>query len=325
MNVLICDDSGLARKSLHRSIGVLFEANFFFCENGREALDILSHTPIKILFLDLTMPVMDGFEVLDALSKKEHTTKIIVVSGDVQQEAKNRCLSLGAYGFLEKPFHQDTLHALLPELGWYPASYSESKQTPPSPQEHEIDPISKFKELSNVALGKGAAVISDRVGTFIQLPLPTVGILEAGELRMTVADALSRDSVHVITQRFVGGGIHGEALLCMRGDGIQVIGKKLGFAYSESNQHEVTLNVANLLISTYLNALSHQLVIDFSLRQPVALNRSAHERSGELNIEQGAFTIEFTYTAEQADFECSLLFFIDSESVDVIYQLMEHL
>ena len=87
-------------------------------------------------------------------------------------------------------------------------------------EEPDIDPLSKFREVTNIALGRGAAVISDRIGKFIDLPVPNVGIVEASELNMIIADALHRDSVHAVTQRFVGNGIHGESLVCMRGQDI---------------------------------------------------------------------------------------------------------
>jgi CheY-like chemotaxis protein len=326
MNVVICDDSALARKSLHRNIHSDFELNYQFCTNGREALVCLSQHNIDVLFLDLTMPVMDGFEVLHSLPVSTHKTTVIVVSGDIQQTAKQRCLSLGAYEFIEKPFKQDEIRELLTQLN-----------APLRKQSHrliveeaihpacDIDPLSKFREITNIALGKGAAIVSDKIGAFINMPLPTVGMLEASELKMTIIDALQRKKMHAVTQRFVGSGFHGEAMACMRGKGMSAIGHKLGFSTTESNQDEIALNVANLLISTFLNSLAHQLVVNFSLRQPMVLHSNYLEKTSLNHIKEGAFTIEFTYEAENVDFECEVLLFVDSESVEVIYRLMETL
>lgn len=89
MHVMICDDSALARKSLNRSICTQFDVDVVFSENGREALSYLSQNNVDILFLDLTMPVMDGFQVLQALPVSSYPTKVIVISGDIQLQAKS--------------------------------------------------------------------------------------------------------------------------------------------------------------------------------------------------------------------------------------------
>lgn len=319
MHVLICDDSALARKSLNKAICSQFNVETAFCENGREALDYISQHKVDILFLDLTMPVMDGFHVLQALPVNRHDTKIIVISGDVQQQAKDRCLALGAFDFLNKPFDQTHLFALLTQLN---APICTECVVPSLP---DVDPQIKFKEVTNIALGSAAALVSDKIGIFIELPIPTVGVLEASELRMTIADALHRENLHAVAQRFVGAGFNGEALVCMRGCGIDQIGRSLGFSRDESSLDEIVLNLANLLISTFINSLSDQISINFSLRQPMSLKNSYAEKNTLQDINESAFTVEFTYYAENMDFECEVLLFFDSESVTVINRLMETL
>ncbi|MDN3685747.1 response regulator [Vibrio sinaloensis] len=71
-------------------------------KNGKLALEQMAQTNIDVLFLDLTMPVMDGFEVLASLPVNNHPTKVIIVSGDIQAAAKQRCRALGALDFIEK-------------------------------------------------------------------------------------------------------------------------------------------------------------------------------------------------------------------------------
>jgi CheY-like chemotaxis protein/chemotaxis protein CheY-P-specific phosphatase CheC len=325
MNVLICDDSALARKTLHRFVDSQFLVECQFSENGRDALMVLQDQPIDILFLDLTMPVMDGFEVLQSLPVNDYPTTVIVISGDVQNEAKKRVLSLGAHAFVDKPFNKETLTTLLRQFGVPEKDSQEEVASTPSDAKSEISPQTKFKEVANIALGSAAALFSDKIGAFINLPLPNVGILEANDLKMAILDAVQRDHIHAVSQRFVGSGVHGEALACMRGDGMREIGEKLGFISDSDVHDEVALNVANLLISTFLNSLADQLVASFSLRQPIVLSNSYFDASSVSNIREGAFAIEFTYVAEALDFECEVLFFIDSHSVDTVYRLMENM
>jgi chemotaxis protein CheY-P-specific phosphatase CheC len=84
------------------------------------------------------------------------------------------------------------------------------------------------------------------------------------------------------------------------------------------------LNIANLLVSTYLNSLASQLVVDFSLRQPVTVAKNEQDEFLSIHhVEQSAFTVEFTYLAENRDFECEVLLLLDGESVETLYRLME--
>lgn len=59
------------------------------------------------------MPHMDGFQVLEELRQREIATPVIVVSADIQESSKNKCMSLGAKNFLVKP---TTREAILSEV-----------------------------------------------------------------------------------------------------------------------------------------------------------------------------------------------------------------
>jgi len=261
--------------------------------------------------------VMDGYDVLTALPVKHYPTRIVVVSGDVQQEAKQRCRLLGAEDFIEKPFKPEQIESAM-------AGFSVKAQpVKASYAEPIIDPDSKFRELTNIALGKCAAVISDSVGDFINMPLPTVGTLEASDIKMTVHDVLYRDSVNAVTQRFTGAGIHGESLVAIHGKEYKKVGERLGYPSKDTSSNEALLNISNLLVSTYLRALADLITVSFTLRQPVLINSYEKELLSQQQITQPAFTVEFSYSAENMDFQCDILLLIDMESVKVIYKMMD--
>ena len=109
MKILICDDSAVARKLITRSIVQDTSLHLLEAQDGHEALKILAEQNIDVLFLDLTMPVMDGFEVLESLPVSQYPTKIVIISGDVQNEAKQRCLELGAMDFIAKPLAEEEI------------------------------------------------------------------------------------------------------------------------------------------------------------------------------------------------------------------------
>ena len=87
------------------------------CENGQLALDQLQQYPYDLVLMDVQMPVMDGYEVLAELQKKEHNTVVIVISADIQPKAVERVLALGALRSLQKPLNQQQLHQVLLEVG----------------------------------------------------------------------------------------------------------------------------------------------------------------------------------------------------------------
>ncbi|MCL2026393.1 MAG: response regulator, partial [Leptospirales bacterium] len=103
--LLIVDDISINREIL----SALFETeyNILEAENGLEALDILNreYAHISILILDLTMPKMDGFEVLTIIKKEPHLAEIpvVIVSG-AEVDAEIKALEIGASDFISKPF-----------------------------------------------------------------------------------------------------------------------------------------------------------------------------------------------------------------------------
>ena len=115
MKVLVIDDSLLARKSIikifkeHEPGAVFIEA-----ENGEKGLaQYIKEEPIDLVFLDLTMPVMDGFDTLENLLKINPALRVVIVSADIQPKAKERVMGLGAKAMIAKPISKDKMQELL--------------------------------------------------------------------------------------------------------------------------------------------------------------------------------------------------------------------
>ncbi|GAA0855684.1 response regulator [Aliiglaciecola litoralis] len=117
--VLICDDSAIARKMVQRSLPENFASEIQLACNGQEAVDKLREKPFALLLLDLTMPIMDGIEVLQEIKKHCIEVFVIVISGDIQPEMKLRVEKLGALDFIEKPVDPPKLMSVLQRFGLY--------------------------------------------------------------------------------------------------------------------------------------------------------------------------------------------------------------
>ncbi|MEC6831409.1 response regulator [Photobacterium toruni] len=317
INILICDDSVLVHKSITRLLQSCSNATFFYAENGKKGLDCLKNNDIDIMFLDLTMPIMDGFGVMASLPVREYNTTIIILSADVQLAAVERSLALGADHFLSKPFDHDELIELSQRLGLI----FDRTQLPQLNSHLDNDSIECIRELANIALGRGAAIISDHLGDFIKMPLPNVAFMNSSDLSMAIADIRNDHELIAITQRFVGGGIHGEALVELHGKDINLFGEKLGFSQTDEYKNEVVIDIANLMVSSFLVALSEQISILFSVRQPIVLEEYMNLHHTHCH-KQTFFSIEYTYKAENLDVECEVLFIMDSHSLAIINNKM---
>ncbi len=115
--IVIADDSLLARKMLTNALPQGWDVEIAYASNGREALDLYRAGKASVLFLDLTMPELNGFQVLEAMQDSELNAFVIVVSADVQPKARERVHKLGAIAFIAKPVTPDALLPVLREYG----------------------------------------------------------------------------------------------------------------------------------------------------------------------------------------------------------------
>ncbi|WP_028571267.1 response regulator [Desulfonatronum lacustre] len=113
--VLIADDSMFQRSALTKAVKSLGH-EVIEAKNGRECLDAVAEHAPDVVLLDLNMPVLNGFEVLEALQTQGSTVPVVVISADIQESSKDRCRKLGARDILSKPFPAQKLAALLTEL-----------------------------------------------------------------------------------------------------------------------------------------------------------------------------------------------------------------
>lgn len=110
--MLVVDDDAMYRTLLTIS---LEERGYAVdqAENGKQAWDMICTAPYDLIFLDLVMPEMNGFELLELIKTNNKTDHIpvIVVSADDDMGSIVRCIEKGAADYLNKPFEPAILHA----------------------------------------------------------------------------------------------------------------------------------------------------------------------------------------------------------------------
>lgn len=117
MKVLITDDSAMSRKLVLKALPAELREEVTQATNGEEALAAYAKGDAELIFLDLTMPVMDGFQVLERLKLVNANAVVIVISADIQPQARQRVSDLGAAAFIKKPISDEAMLATLHAIG----------------------------------------------------------------------------------------------------------------------------------------------------------------------------------------------------------------
>lgn len=127
-SVAVLDDEPNMRKALRR----LLATHGFRVEDygrGDDLLAALPSHPAHCLVLDLHMPGMSGFEVLDSLTTRRPAVPVVVITGHDGPGTRERALALGATAYLTKPVDES---ALLDAI-----RVALSSDSPAGPRNHE--------------------------------------------------------------------------------------------------------------------------------------------------------------------------------------------
>jgi len=97
-HALLCDSLMLLLKERHGDALSLLQAG-----SGKEALEIVAQYPdLDMILLDLTLPDMHGFQVLQQLTATAPDIKVVALSGTIAPQFIQQCLALGFVGFIPK-------------------------------------------------------------------------------------------------------------------------------------------------------------------------------------------------------------------------------
>jgi CheY-like chemotaxis protein len=107
----------MARKQVKKSLPESWDVEITYANNGVEGMEAIRAGKGEMVFLDLTMPEMDGYEVLQHVKEEGLKSVIIVISADIQPEARERVMSFGALDFIKKPINKEKLAEVLKKYG----------------------------------------------------------------------------------------------------------------------------------------------------------------------------------------------------------------
>ena len=112
LKILIVEDNPANRLLVVKLLAQIgFTADVDVAVNGLEAVKLVSNSPYDLIFMDLQMPAMDGYEAMGKIRANDAIIqpRIIVVSANVQPEDISNSYSAGADGFLPKPIDREAM------------------------------------------------------------------------------------------------------------------------------------------------------------------------------------------------------------------------
>jgi signal transduction histidine kinase/DNA-binding response OmpR family regulator/HPt (histidine-containing phosphotransfer) domain-containing protein len=134
MQILVVEDNEVNQAVAIGMLKKLGYRGIHSANNGREALDKVEQTHYDLIFMDMQMPVMDGYQATAALRQREQAlavdsddaaiphTPVIALTANAMQGDREHCLEAGADDYLSKPFSPIDLRKLLEK--WLPYSGS---------------------------------------------------------------------------------------------------------------------------------------------------------------------------------------------------------
>lgn len=322
MRVLICDDSAMARKQMARALPPDWPVETRFAVDGHDALAQIRAGRADTLFLDLNMPELDGYGVLEAINREDLPVLTIVVSGDIQPQARERVRKMGAIDFIKKPTDPESLARLLQDFGLYRPGEAEAQATVKAGPALTDTPLTLneyLQEISNVAMGRAADLLARLLNVFVRLPVPRVAMIERSELSMALS-AAEETTYSAVCQGFTGPGVAGEALLLFSDASFRDMAHLLRYEdmSSESVEVEVLMDMSSILFGAFLKGFGDQLDLRLGLGHPTVLGQ--HRRIGDLlehhsRYSEQLLAIEINYQVEDYAISCDLLVLLTEDSI----------
>jgi chemotaxis protein CheY-P-specific phosphatase CheC len=266
-----------------------------------------------------------GYQTMEVIREEDLPCLVIVVSGDVQAQARDRMLALGAIDFIRKPIDNEKLTHILSSYGIYDGKADSTATHVMDDDTSDEDKLDACREMVNVAMGRAGENLAELLGEFIDLPIPNVHLIESNELSMAVADINRNEQVSAVSKGFVSEGISGEALVIFSDTNSQNIVELLKYPPSDSPANlalEALMDVSNILIGACLNGLSEQLNVQFNHTHPVLLGQ--HKGLSALlsdNVHRWGklMAIEIGYAIKARDISFDLLLLFPGDAINQLY------
>lgn len=115
LSALVVDDSGIVRRQMEILLTAAGVAGAF-AKDGQEALQLAARARYDVVFLDVNMPGLDGFQVCRTLRRGVPPPRVVMLTGKGSTLSRARGILAGASAYLTKPVSPDTLERTLEDV-----------------------------------------------------------------------------------------------------------------------------------------------------------------------------------------------------------------
>ena len=137
-------------------------------QNGQEALDLCKSQSVDLIFMDIQMPVMDGYTAIREIRRLPNSgsTQIIALTASAYPKDVERALGAGSTGFIPKPFEREQLLLCIADaLDIAPQrELQETAEIAETPEESQIRAMHDFmRERYQISLGEIKLVLAQTI------------------------------------------------------------------------------------------------------------------------------------------------------------------
>jgi CheY-like chemotaxis protein len=300
MRVVIADDSLFSRKSTRKTLGA-FQGTIVDACTGSEAIAQCRAAHTDLLLLDLNMPGLDGYDVLEELKSEGIFT--IVISANIQRKSKERAAGLGAKLFLNKPMSKAHGELIMSHLRQAPSA---QPNIPPESDE-QMDALS---EVVNIASGQAVAALVDLLDVFVSMTTPQVSLF-----RDFVAQEDESSRYVVVRQGFMGE-LHGDAVLLYQWDSEDELARVIQPDDPQVTSRELLTEVSAILNGAFIGVLGKQLAVRLRYGSPqfVGDDLSVADLSFQKQVTPNSLTVSLAIRFEETSITVRLVLVVNEES-----------
>lgn len=112
--MLIVDNDEMNRFILSRRLKYEGYSQVLTADDGQQALEMMRADSFDLIFLDVMMPGMNGYQVLEEMAKEPRLKNVpVIVISAADNDSATKCMALGAKDYLTKPFESAQLRTCL--------------------------------------------------------------------------------------------------------------------------------------------------------------------------------------------------------------------
>ncbi|MEN8120430.1 MAG: response regulator [Bacteroidota bacterium] len=112
--LLVIEDDEASYRLIEAALRVI-DLEMLHADNGQDGINLFSEHNVDLVLLDIQLPGMDGYEVLDHLKKINPKIQVIAQTAYSMSDDKDKCIELGCSDFLSKPLNIMQFRELIAE------------------------------------------------------------------------------------------------------------------------------------------------------------------------------------------------------------------